>query len=221
MRKVRGSLFVSLDGVMQAPGGPSEDPTGAFAHGGWVAGVFDDAVGEAIGEVFAGSYDLLLGRRTYEIFAAHWPYARGNDAPMGEAFTAANKYVLTRGDPDLGWANSHGLDGVDAVAELRRGDGPDLVIQGSGTLYPQLLAAGLLDRVTLFTFPVVLGRGKRWFDDDTAAGMLRMTDHRVTPAGTVVATYEPAGAVPTGDFAIAPKSPRELERQRRMAAGAW
>ena len=221
MRRVRGSVFVSLDGVMQAPGGPSEDPTGGFAHGGWVAGMFDEGVGEAIGEVFAGSYDLLLGRRTYEIFAAHWPYARGDDAPMGEAFTAASKYVLTGGDPDLGWANSHKLDGIEAVAELRRGDGPDLVIQGSSTLYPQLLAAGLLDRVTLFTFPVVLGRGKRWFGDDTAAGMLRMTDHRVTPAGTVVASYEPAGEVPTGDFAIAPQSEREQERQRRLAAGTW
>ena len=221
MRKVRGSLFVSLDGVMQAPGGPSEDPTGGFAHGGWVAGVFDEAVGAAIGEVFAGEYDLLLGRRTYDIFAAHWPHAEGEDAPMGEAFTAANKYVLTRGGADLGWANSHALTDMDAVAELKRGDGPDLVIQGSSTLYPALLAAGLLDRLTLFTFPIVLGRGKRWFGDETLPGMLRMTNHVVTPGGAVVATYEPAGDVPVGDFAIAPRSERELARQRRMQDGSW
>ena len=221
MRKVRGSLFVSLDGVMQAPGGPSEDPTGSFAHGGWVAGVFDEAVGAAIGEVFAGEYDLLLGRRTYDIFAAHWPYAEGDDAPMGEAFTAANKYVVSAGNPDLGWTNSHQLRDIDAVADLKSGDGPDLVIQGSGTLYPQLLAAGLLDRLTLFTFPIVLGRGKRWFGDETLPGMLRMTNHVVTPGGAVVATYEPAGDVPVGDFAIAPRSERELARQRRMQDGSW
>lgn len=221
MRKVRGSLFVSLDGVIQAPGGPSEDPTGGFAHGGWVAGVFDEAVGAAIGEVFAGEYDLLLGRRTYDIFAAHWPHAKGEDAPMGEAFTAANKYVVSAGRPDLGWTNSHQLRDIDAVAELKRGEGPDLVIQGSSTLYPQLLAAGLLDQLTLFTFPIVLGRGKRWFDDATPAGMLRMAKHLVTPAGTVVATYEPGEAVPTGDFAIAPQSARELARQQQMRDGTW
>lgn len=222
MRKVRGSLFVSLDGVMQAPGGPSEDPTGGFAHGGWVAGVFDEAVGEAIGEVFAGRYDLLLGRRTYEIFAAHWPYAEGEDAPMGEAFTAADKYVLSRRPClDLGWANSHRLESVDAVAALVSDDGPDLVIQGSSTLYPPLLAAGLLDRLTLMTFPIVLGRGKRWFGDATPASGLKMVDHRVTPGGTVIATYEPDGVAPIGDFAIAPGSAREQDRQRRMAEGVW
>ena len=221
MRRIRGSLFVSLDGVMQAPGGPSEDPTGGFAHGGWVAGVFDEGIGEAIGEVFAQPYDLLLGRRTYDIFAAHWPHATGDDAPMGEAFTAANKYVLTRGGADLGWANSHALGEIESVAELKRGDGPDLVIQGSGTIYPALMAAGLLDELTLFVFPMVLGRGKRWFGDDTAAGMLRMVRHSVTPAGTVVATYEPDGEVATGDFAIAPRSEREQARQRRMAEGRW
>lgn len=221
MRRIRASQFVSLDGVVQAPGGPSEDPTGGFAHGGWVAGVFDEAVGEAIGEVFAAPYDLLLGRRTYDIFAAHWPHATGDDAPMGEAFTAANKYVLSRGGVALDWANSHALASIDAVAELKRGDGPDLVIQGSSTLYPQLLAAGLLDRLTLLTFPVVLGRGKRWFGDDLPARTLRLLDHRVTPGGTVIASYAPAGAVPTGDFAIAPGSAAEQERQRRMADGTW
>lgn len=221
MRKIRGSVFMTLDGVMQAPGGPSEDPTGGFAHGGWVAGVFDAAVGEAIGAVFAEPYDLLLGRRTYDIFAAHWPYASGEDAPMGEAFTAVSKYVLSRGDVTLDWANSHRLSGMDAVADLKRSDGPDLVIQGSSTLYPALLAAGLLDRLTLLTFPIVLGRGKRLFGEDTPAGMLRMVDQRITPGGTVIATYEPAGEVPIGNFAIAPGSEREQARQRRMAEGSW
>lgn len=221
MRKVRGSVFLSLDGVMQAPGGPSEDTTGGFAHGGWVAGVFDEAVGEAIGEVFAEPYDLLLGRRTYDIFAAHWPYAQGEDAPMGEAFTAANKYVLSRGGATLDWANSHQLSGMDEVAALKRGDGPDLIIQGSSTLYPALLAAGLLDRLTLLTFPTVLGRGKRLFGEGTPPGMLRLVDHRVTPGGAVIATYEPGGAVPTGDFSIAPGSAREQARQRAMAEGRW
>jgi dihydrofolate reductase len=221
MRRIKGSVFLSLDGVMQAPGGPSEDPTGGFAYGGWVAGVFDEAVGEAIDTVFAGPYDLLLGRRTYDIFAAHWPYAKGEDAPMGEAFTAANKYVLSRNDLSSDWANSHRLADMDAVAELRRGEGPDLVIQGSSTLYPALLVAGLLDRLTLLTFPIVLGRGKRLFGEGTPAGMLRLLDQRVTPGGTVIATYEPGGAVPTGDFAIAPASAPEQERRRQMAEGRW
>lgn len=222
MRRIKASVFLSLDGVMQAPGGPTEDPTGGFAHGGWVAGLFDEGVGEAIGTVFAEPYELLLGRRTYEIFAAHWPHATGDDAPMGEAFTATNKYVLTRkGCRTEDWANSHALGDITAVAALKQTEGPDLLIQGSSTLFPQLLAAGLLDRLTLLTFPLVLGNGKRLFGEGAPAAGLKLLDHKVTPAGTVIATYEPGGAVATGNFAIAPQSERELERQRAMAEGRW
>jgi dihydrofolate reductase len=220
MRRIIGGVFLSLDGVMQAPGGPSEDPTHGFAHGGWMFPLADEAVGEAIGDFFAGPYDLLLGRRTYEIFAAYWPYATGEGAGMGEAFTAANKYVLTHGEQELPWENSHRLRGMEDVAALRQGDGPDLLIQGSSMIYPGLLAAGLLDRLVLYTYPVVLGAGKRLFGEGTPSGTLKMVDHRVAPGGTVIATYDPAGPVETGSFGqIA--SAREAARQAKMKDGTW
>ena len=220
MRRIIGGVFVSLDGVMQAPGAPREDPTGGFPFGGWMAPLDDDQVGETIGGFFAGPYDLLLGRRTYEIFAAYWPYAEGQAAAMGQAFTRAGKYVLTRGKQDLPWENSHRLRGMDDVAALKQGDGPDLLIQGSSEIYAGLLAAGLLDRLVLYTFPVVLGQGKRLFGYGTPPGTLRLVDHSVTSAGTVIATYEPAGPVASGSFGEI-ESMREDERQRRMKDGTW
>jgi dihydrofolate reductase len=208
---------------MQGPGGPAEDVTGGFDEGGWVFKFWDEAAGGAIGRLFAGEYDLLLGRRTYDIFAAYWPYVEGEGAAMGEAFTGANKYVLTRGDQPLEWANSHRLRCIDDVAALKRGDGPDLIIQGSSTIYPGLLAAGLIDRLQLMTFPVTLGRGKRLFGDGTPATMLKMVDREVTAKGTVIATYVPGGTLPAfPPFGPRPStSSREAERQRRMAQGSW
>ena len=223
MRRIVGGVFLSLDGVIQAPGGPTEDYSGGFDEGGWVFKVWDEGIDEAIGSLFAGDYDLLLGRRTYDIFAAYWPYVEGEAAAMGEAFTAANKYVLTRGDQPLDWANSHRMASIDDVAALKAGNGPDLVIQGSGTIYSGLLAAGLIDRLTLMTFPVTLGKGKRLFGEGTPVGMMKMVDHKVTPKGTVIATYEPGGVLPPLP-AEAPEpgtSAREKDRQRRMAEGTW
>ena len=240
MRKIRGSVFVSLDGVMQAPGGPSEDPTGGFAHGGWLPQFFDEDVGEAIDGFFGQDYALLLGRRTYDIFAAYWPYVGGEasgigeifDATgkddgeaaaiaMGEAFTRADKYVLTRGSHDLGWSNSHRVGGIEELRAIKQGDGPDLVIQGSSTLYPALLEAGLLDRLTLMTFPVVLGKGKTVFGHGTPAEALKMVDHKVTRSGAVIATYEPGGKVEHGWAGPQSTSEREERRQLAMAEGSW
>jgi dihydrofolate reductase len=223
MRKIIGGVFLTLDGVMQGPGGPTEDVTGGFDQGGWVFKLWDEAVGDAIGALFAGEYDLLLGRRTYDIFAAYWPYAEGEGAAMGEAFTRANKYVLTRGDQPLEWANSHRLTGIDDLAALRLVDGPDLIIQGSSTIYPGLLAAGLVDRLMLMIFPVTLGKGKRLFGDGTPPRMLRMVDHKVTAKGTVIATYVRGGTLPAfPPFGPQPStSSREAERRRRMAEGSW
>ncbi|MES2903501.1 MAG: dihydrofolate reductase family protein [Pseudomonadota bacterium] len=240
MRKIRGSAFVSLDGVIQAPGGPSEDPTGGFPHGGWLPSFFDDQIGEAIDAFFGKEYDLLLGRRTYDIFAAYWPYVGGEATgigeifdktgkeegeaaaiQMGEDFTRVTKYVLTRGQPDLGWSNSHRLGSIDELRAIRDGDGPDLLIQGSGTLYPQLLAAGLLDRLTVMTFPVALGSGKRLFGDGTPTEALRMIDHKITPSGAVIATYEPAGAIEHGWAGPQSTSARETARQAAIAEGHW
>ena len=240
MRKIRGSVFVSLDGVMQAPGGPSEDPTAGFEHGGWLPQFFDEEVGQAIDAFFGSEYDLLLGRRTYDIFAAYWPYVGGEATgigeifdrtgkddgeaaaiEMGEAFTRANKYVLTRGNPDLGWSNSHRLGSLDALRALRDGEGPDLLIQGSSTLYPALVREGLLDQLTVMTFPVVLGGGKRLFGEGSPARALRLIDHRATPSGAVIATYQPAGEVDHGWAGPQSASKREQARQSAMAEGRW
>lgn len=240
MRKVRGSVFVSLDGVMQAPGGPSEDPTGGFPHGGWLAPMFDEEVGAAIDAFFGDAYDLLLGRRTYDIFAAYWPYVGGEATgigevferagknegevaaiDMGEAFTRARKYVLTRGDPDMGWSNTHRLGGMEELRAVKEGDGPDLLIQGSSTLYPALLAAGLLDRLTLMTFPALVGSGKRVFGDGTPPTTLRLVEHKLTPSGVVIATYEPAGGIDHGWAGPQSTSARETARQQAMADGTW
>ena len=223
MRNIIGGVFLTLDGVVQGPGGPTEDITGGFNEGGWVFKLWDEAVGDAIGSLFARDYDLLLGRRTYDIFAAYWPYVRGEGAAMGEAFTRANKYVLTRGNQPLDWANSHRMKGIDDIAALKQGDGPDLIIQGSSTIYPGLLAAGLIDRLTLMTFPVTLGKGKRLLGDGTPTTMLTMVDHEVTAKGTVIATYERGGTLPVfPQFGPQPSSSaREAARQRRMAEGSW
>lgn len=223
MRELIGSVFLSLDGVMQAPGGPTEDPTGGFAQGGWLAPVSDEQVGAAVGTLFARPFDLLLGRRTYDIFAAFWPYVgqEGDDGGIGTALNAATKYVLTRGDGELPWAASHRLRGLDEVAALKATDGPDLLIQGSSTLYPALLAAGLLDRLTCMIFPVVLGHGKRMFGEGTPPLTMRPLSHEVTAGGVVIATYQPAG--PAATVAIAPPSTseREAARQRAMREGGW
>ncbi|MBB3033227.1 dihydrofolate reductase family protein [Alteriqipengyuania lutimaris] len=222
-RRITGAAFLSLDGVMQAPGGPTEDPTGGFDQGGWVFKLWDEGIDETLGALFTPPYDLLLGRRTYDIFAAYWPYADGDNKPMGEAFDAANKYVLTRGDQPLEWQNSHRMRGVEDISALKQTEGADLVIQGSSQIYPALLAAGLIDQLITMTYPVILGRGKRLFGEGTLVDKLEMTDHRVTAKGTVVATYTPGGTLPPypDEAPIPITSDRELERRRRMEEGTW
>ena len=216
MRKIRGSVFLSLDGIMQAPGGPTEDWTGGFDLGGWVWPYFDEAGGQAIDSLFGGAYDLLLGRKTYDIFASYWPYVTGEAAAMGEAFSRAGKYVLTQGSAPLDWENSHRLTDIGAVEMLKQSDGPDLIIQGSSTIYPALLRAGLLDWLQLMTFPVVLGGGKKLFGDGTPPASMKLVDHKVTPSGVVIATYEPAGGVQIDNPLQQGPSEREQARQERM-----
>ncbi|HEY1656372.1 MAG TPA: dihydrofolate reductase family protein [Candidatus Tumulicola sp.] len=219
MRKIIGAAFISLDGVMQAPGGPTEDPTGGFKYGGWLPPYADEASEKAIDDLFDRSFDLLLGRRTYDIFAAYWPYAKGSE--IGETFTMVRKYVVTHGEKPLNWQNSEPVSSIEAVARLRNSDGPELLIQGSSTLYPQLLAAGLIDRLILMTFPIVLGDGKRLFGGGTPSHAMRMTDHVVSPRGTIVARYEPAGALETGSFINQEPSELEVARRKSMAEGTW
>src|SRR3954470_3697154 len=170
MRKLTGAVFQSLDGVMQAPGGPEEDPSSDFRFGGWSFHFWDESLEKHFGMVIDADYDLLLGKRTYDIFAAYWPDNRDN--PIGERFQRINKYVLTHLDEPLTWEHSHRLSGdtAEAVAELKRSEGRDLLIQGSSTLYAPLLAAGLIDRLVIMVFLLVLGGGKGIFDGSQAAG---------------------------------------------------
>jgi dihydrofolate reductase len=218
MRKLTGAVFQSLDGIMQAPGGPDEDPSGGFRFGGWTQPFWDESVKERAGKIYDGSeYDLLLGKRTYDIFSAYWPY--NQDDPIGAKFQRINKYVLTHSAEPLGWDHSHKLSGdtATAVAELKRSDGRDLLIQGSSTIYSPLLAAGLIDRLILMTFPVMLVEGKSIFNGSEKPGALKLVDHFVSNRGIVFATYEPAGEVPTGTFATKEPSEAELKRRRQLA----
>ncbi|HWK42909.1 MAG TPA: dihydrofolate reductase family protein [Croceibacterium sp.] len=221
-RRIIGGAFISLDGVMQAPGGPEEDDQGGFEHGGWMAALFEEAIGNQVDTLFSPPFDLLLGRRTYDIFAAHWPYTSiEEDEGIAALFAKNEKFVLTRSEEPLEWQGSHRLADIDAVAALKETDGPDLVIQGSSTLYPQLLQRGLIDRLVLTIGPVVLGSGKRLFGEGTPAGSWKMIEQRLSPNGTVMATYEPAGPIRTVSFGMPDPSPREMERRAKLAAGTW
>jgi dihydrofolate reductase len=220
MRKLTGAVFVSLDGVMQAPGGPEEDPTSDFRFGGWTAPFWAEDMGP-FEKLIDSEYDLLLGKRTYDIFSAYWPY--NQDIPIGARFQRINKYVLTHSDEALSWENSHRISGVtaDAVADLKASEGRDLLIQGSSTLYVPLLNAGLIDRLVLMTFPVLLGHGKRIFDGSEKPGALKLADSFVSATGIVTTIYEPAGEVRTGSFETKPPSEAEVERREKMEAGTW
>lgn len=220
MRKLTGALFQSLDGVMQAPGGPEEDPTSDFRFGGWVQPYWSEDMG-LFEKIIDSDYDLLLGKRTYDIFSAYWPH--NQDIPIGERFQRINKYVLTHSDEELSWEHSHKLSGgtAEAVAELKRSEGRDLLIQGSSTLYVPLLAAGLIDRLFLMVFPLVLGEGKRIFNGSQMPGALKLADHAVSDKGVLFLSYEPAGEVQTGTFATKEPSEEELELREKIKDGSW
>ena len=220
MRRIIGAAFVSLDGVIQGPGGPTEDPTGGFRFSGWLPPVGDDAIEHKIGEIFGRPFDLLLGRRTYEIFAAYWPYAPDEMADIRDPFNKCTKYVVTHRDQPLDWHNSQRI-AIDDLAAIKQSAGPDLVIQGSSTLYPLLLAAGLLDELTLMISPLILGPGKRIFGTGTAPATLKLTSHTIGEKGTIIATYAPVGPVETGTYVTQPPSEREQARQAAMAQGKW
>lgn len=217
MRKIIAGVFVSLDGVMQAPGGPEEDTTGGFTLGGWTAPYSDEASGESMAPLFAEPFDLLLGRTTYEIFSAYWPYM--TEDPIGQSFNRAAKYVVTSSTEPLSWANSHAInDGIDGVARLKESSGPDLVVWGSSKLHPGLRERGLLDRLYLMTYPVVLGKGKRLFDEGAPSGAMKLIDSQISTTGVMIASYEPAGPVQTGTFETQPPSEAELARREKMKA---
>ncbi|MCA0277281.1 MAG: dihydrofolate reductase family protein [Proteobacteria bacterium] len=218
MRKIVVGAFMSLDGIMQAPGGPEEDPIGGFRYGGWGAPYFDETMTEAVGEMFARPFDLLLGRKTWDIFAAHWPYVDADD-PIGPLFDRINKYVATR-NPDLklGWQNSHAL-GADAVAALRKlksEDGPDLLTQGSTDFLKTLLASDLVDELNISIFPLVLGKGKRLFGDAALPSALKLMSSKVSGTGVTVNKYVRDGDIVTGSFEFETPTEAELERRRKL-----
>jgi dihydrofolate reductase len=229
MRKVTMTAFVSLDGVMQGPGAPEEDPTGGFRFGGWTTTYWDDEVAAAIDDSFGRPFDLLLGRRTYDIFAAHWPHVDVDpagstfdavNAEIARRFNALTKYVASRSRPRFTWSNSAwlGADAVAGVADLKRGDGPDLLIQGSSDFVQSLLAADLIDEIKLLTYPVVLGPGKRLFGRGSRPGAFALAGTSVSRSGVMIARYTRAGDVPIGSFALAEPSVAELERRSLLTA---
>ena len=218
MRKIIVGAQVSIDGVMQAPGAQHEDPTNGFKFGGWSIPYFEDIFSEEIDRLLTEQCDLLLGRKTYEIFAAYWPYYdhAAEHGRIATLFDRITKYVVSRsGDVDTGWQNSVLLRDVSEVRRLKEQDGPSLVTQGSTELVHALLADDLVDAMSLFTVPVALGSGKKLFADGSAPHSYTLTRSRVSSLGLMVAHYERGGAVKVNDAAPAP-SKAETARQERM-----
>jgi dihydrofolate reductase len=206
---------MSLDGVMQAPGGPDEDPTGGFELGGWGASYFDD---EMLGQVAESApYELLLGRGTYEIFAAHWPYDEG---PIADQLNGTRKHVASTTLEGVDWNNSTLIRGdvADYVRKLKSQDGPEIQVHGSPGLIQTLLAHDLIDEYRLWIFPVVIGTGKRFFGDGTIPAALKLVDSKVSKTGVTINTYQRAGDVKSGSFEFDEPTEAEIERRRRLAS---
>jgi dihydrofolate reductase len=215
MRKLIVGTFVTLDGVMQAPGGPEEDPTGGFAYGGWSVNYWDDMMNTFMTEFMEKPFDLLLGRKTYEIFASHWPYA---EEPGADELNRARKYVASRTLSKVDWNNSTLLKGdiVQEIKKLKGQDGPELQVHGSGNLLQTLMKNDVIDAYRLLIFPVVIGSGKRLFDSGAIPSGLNLTDSRTSSTGVIMAVYEPAGEIKVGTFQLDHPSEAELERRRKM-----
>ena len=223
MRKLIVLSFITLDGVMQAPGGPEEDPTGGFKYGGWIAGYWDDFLGGVMGEQMAKPFDLLLGRKTYEIFAAYWPYVKSDDpdGPIADKFNSAKKYVVSTTLEKLDWSNSTLIKGdiVQEIKNLKQQNGPELQVYGSSNLIQTLLKHDLIDEFRLKIFPITLGTGKRLFGDGTIPAGFKLVDSKTSTTGVIVATYERAGKVKTGLIASETPTEAELARRKRLKEG--
>jgi dihydrofolate reductase len=231
MRSLVVSTFLTLDGIMQAPGGPEEDPSGGFTQGGWSVNYWDEPMGAATAEYFAKPFDLLLGRKTYEIFAAHWPYAgdearadrggtpSGVDDPVASALNTAKKYVASRTLDKVEWNNSTLLEGdvADAVAQLKAEDGPQISVQGSGDLIQTLLEHDLVDEFRIWIFPVVVGSGKRLFGRGAVPAGMELVDSKTSSTGVIMTTYRRPCDIDRGSFAFEKPTDEEVERRRRLA----
>jgi dihydrofolate reductase len=221
MRKLLVLSFITLDGVMQAPGGPEEDPTGGFKYGGWVAGYFDDFLGKVMVKQMSRPFDLLLGRKTYEIFAAHWPHVKTNEDPIAAGINNAKKYVTSKTLKKLDWSNSELIKGDIAkeVKKLKEQEGPEIQVHGSGNLIQTLLKHDLVDELWLKIFPITLGRGKRLFAEGTIPAGFELLESEISPSGVIVANYRRAGDVKTGSFGLEPPTEAELARRKRLKKG--
>jgi dihydrofolate reductase len=216
MRKLVVNTFMSIGGVMQAPGGPEEDPTGGFTHGGWAVGYWDE---EMLGQIAdSGPYELLLGRGTYEIFAAHWPYDEG---PIADRLNGIRKHVASTTRTELEWDNSTMIEGDVAgyVAELKRGDGPEIQVHGSPGLIQTLLSNDLIDELRIWIFPLVLGTGKRLFGEGAVPARLKLADSKISASGVTINRYGRAGDIEPGSFEFDEPTEAELERRRRLGTG--
>jgi dihydrofolate reductase len=204
MRKLIVAEQISLDGVIQSPGAPQEDPSGEFRLGGWIVPYADEAIGHALQALFSQPFELLLGRRTYEIFAAYWPHVRADSAShaIADLFNSVPKHVATHRSDTLDWQNSHALEGdlADAIRALKHQDGVNLLTHGSGDMVRQLLAAGLVDELRLLIYPVVLGRGKRLFGDNAQVSAFTLAHSTSTPQGVLITRYVRSGEMRTGAF---------------------
>ena len=217
MRKLIVSTFVTLDGIMQAPGGPEEDPTGGFSYGGWTVNYWDDMMGRVMGGYMAKPFELLLGRKTYEIFAAHWPYIK--DDPVADKLNSVRKYVVSGTLDEASWNNSTLIKGnvAQGIRNLKNQKGPELQVHGSGNLIQTLLKHGFIDEFRLWIFPVTTGKGKRLFGEGTQPSGLKLIDNKISTTGVIIATYEPAGELKTGSFALDNPTEVETERRKRLA----
>lgn len=223
MRKLVVLSFITLDGVMQAPGGPEEDTTGGFKYGGWIAGYWDDFLAGVMGEQMAKPFDLLLGRKTYEIFAAYWPYVKSDepDGPIAGKFNSAKKYVVSTTLEKLDWSNSKLIKGdvVQEIKNLKQQNGPELQVYGSSNLIQTLMKHDLIDGFRLKIFPITLGTGKRLFGDGTIPAGFKLVDSKASTTSVIVANYEQAGKVKTGLIASNTPTEAELARRKRLREG--
>ncbi len=203
MRKLVVLAFISLDGVMQAPGGPKEDTSGGFKYGGWTFPYFDEEGGKVMAKQMGHKFDLLLGRKTYDIFAAYWPNAKAEEKTIADPLNNARKYVASRTLKKVEWENSELLKGdvAQAVRKIKGQEGPEIQVHGSGNLIQTLLKNDLVDELWLKIFPVTLGSGKRLFAEGTIPASFKLVENSVTPSGVIIASYARAGDVKTGSFA--------------------
>jgi dihydrofolate reductase len=218
MRKLIVLSFIALDNVMQAPGGPEEDPTGGFEHEGWVAGYFDDFLLNVMIKQTSKPFDLLLGRKTYEIFAAYWPYVNPDRNPFAAKLNNAKKYVASKTLTKLNWNNSELINGdiPDGIKRIKEQDGPEIQVHGSSNLVQTLLKHDLVDELWLKIFPVTLGTGKRLFAEGTIPAGFKLLESGISPSGVIIANYERSGEVKKGSLGLETPSEAELARRKRL-----